>query len=93
MSDRGSIEAQIALSRKKSLALGLIATFFLGPLGLFYASILGGFIMLIVAAVVFVFTLGFGYFVIHPICMIWAALSISSHNRNCEDDARDGIGR
>ena len=71
---------------KKSLAVGIILTWFLGGVGLFYASILGGVIMLILelaAVLVTLLTFGLGiilFIPLHLISFIWVVLAINQHN-------------
>ena len=65
------------------VALVLAAVF--GPLGLLYASVTGGIIMLIVDIIVAILTLGFGLFFMWPIPIIWAAIAI---NKEREQQAR-----
>jgi predicted membrane-bound spermidine synthase len=78
------IRAQIALSQKKSMAAGLLLTFFFGPLGMLYATVLGGIIMIVVSIVVAIFTLGFGLIVTQLICLVWAALAIKAQNQKID---------
>ena len=73
----------------KSLGIGLILTLFLGPLGLLYATVRGGIIMIIidtVLAIVGLLTLGFSLFITIPlvnlICMIWAYVGIKRYNED-----------
>ena len=77
---------------KKSLAIGVLLTIFFGPLGLFYASIIGGLIMLVIAVLFLlfgIFTFGLGFFlepiIVHPICVIWAIISINRHNKQINE--------
>jgi len=46
------------------------------PLGLFYASVMGGVIMLVLSVI----TLGFGLFVTWPGSVIWAAVAVNKEN-------------
>lgn len=71
----------IQVAQKKSMAAALVLTFFFGPLGLFYASIIGGIIMLALSVFVLIFTLGFGFLFTWPITMIWAAIAVDRANR------------
>jgi hypothetical protein len=64
----------------KSLGAALALTFFFGPLGLFYASVTGGVVMLIVSILFAVLTYGISILVTVPVCMIWAAVAVSNHN-------------
>jgi hypothetical protein len=68
------------LGAPKSMVASLLLTFFFGPFGLFYASIVGGIVMLIVTFVAAALTLGFSVLVTWPICMIWAAIATSNYN-------------
>lgn len=64
----------------KSMAVALLLTFFFGPLGLFYASVTGGVVMLLVSIVVAIATLGFGLLITGPLCMVWAAIAVNNAN-------------
>jgi hypothetical protein len=72
--------AYVAMAPPKSMAAALLLTFFFGPLGLFYASITGGIVMLIVTFVAAALTFGVSLLVTFPICMIWAAIATSNYN-------------
>ena len=78
----------IVMKSPKSLGIGLILTFLLGPIGLFYASIFGGIVMLVVSgifAVIGFITAGISLVVTAPlvniVCMIWAYVKINSYNK------------
>jgi hypothetical protein len=64
----------------KSVGAALLLTFFFGPLGLFYASVTGGVVMLIVSIVFAAMTYGISLLLTVPACMIWAAVAASNHN-------------
>ncbi len=66
----------------KSTMVAVILSFFFGPLGMFYSTVTGGIIMLIISLIVGIFTLGFGLIVTWPICVIWAALAADRQNKN-----------
>ena len=57
-----------------------LLTFLFGPLGMFYSTVSGAVIMLIVSIVLAAFTLGFSIFITWPICMIWGAVAVNSYN-------------
>ncbi len=65
----------------KNLFIALLLTFFFGPLGLFYASIMGGLVMLgayLVIAVIAALSFGVGTVLFFPAwiaTMIWAAVA------------------
>jgi len=64
----------------KSMGVGVLLSFLFGPIGMFYATIPGALIMLVVSIVVGLLTLGFGALLTWPICMIWSAVAVKSHN-------------
>ncbi len=72
--------AYTAMQQPKSMAIALILTFLFGPLGLFYASITGGVVMLIITFVIAIPTFGFGLLFTVPACMIWAAVATNNYN-------------
>jgi hypothetical protein len=66
----------------KSVFASLVLTFFFGPLGMFYSTGIGAFIMITLYIVVGIPTLGLGLLILHPIAMIWGAIAVSSFNSN-----------
>ncbi len=72
---------------QKSMLLGLILTFFFGPLGMLYATVLGGIVMFIVCVLTFgitIMTLGVGsvlFFLVWIIQMLWAGFAIAGYNK------------
>ena len=84
----------IVMKSPKSLGIGLILTFFFGPIGLFYATISGAVIMLIIDAIFAVIgfiTAGISLVVTAPlvnlVCMIWAYVKINSYNKDLMNGA------
>lgn len=69
-----------AAGEEKSLLLAFILTFFLGPIGLFYASVIGGVLMTLLAIGVAAVTFGIGALAVWPLCWIWAIGATSAHN-------------
>lgn len=69
----------IALS-PKSIGVALLLTFLFGPIGMLYATVWGGLIMLFVNLLVGIVTLGFGLFLTWPIQLVWVALAVRSYN-------------
>ncbi len=65
----------------KSLVVAILLAIFLGPIGLFYASVIGALIMLVITAIVSFITLGFGLFIPYIICIIWAIIAVNSYNK------------
>ncbi len=68
--------------RDKSVLLALVLTFFFGPLGLLYASAWGAVVLIIVAALGVVPTMGFVLMFVWPAAMVWGA--IAANNQHTE---------
>ena len=66
-----SVTTLAAPPRSKSLLLSALLTFFLGPLGMIYTTIVGFLVMSVATTVVGILTLGHGLAVMWPLCMIW----------------------
>ena len=65
----------------KSPGIAILLTILFGPIGMFYSTIGGAIVMLLVTLVVGLLTLGLGLLITWPICILWAALAASSYNR------------
>jgi hypothetical protein len=70
----------IHVGSHKSVVGAVLLGFFLGPLGMLYATVVGALVMLIVNILVAIATLGLGLLITLPICALWAGLAASSHN-------------
>jgi hypothetical protein len=66
---------------QKSMVLSLVLTFFFGPLGMLYSTMIGAIIMLVAYVVIGILTLGWGLAVLHPIAMIWGAWATHEYNQ------------
>jgi TM2 domain-containing membrane protein YozV len=71
----------------KSAWAAFFLTFFFGPLGLLYASIVGGIILTVIALIIVPLTAGIAAFVIWPISMIWGVLAALASKNNPADAA------
>lgn len=71
----------VIVKAPKSVGVAVALTFFFGPLGLLYSTVIGGVIMLAVSVVVGVLTLGIGLLVTHPICIIWGVVAANDYNK------------
>lgn len=71
----------IVVKPEKSVLAAFALTFFFGPLGLLYASTLGGIILLILAVFVGIFTFGIGGLITWPVAMVWGVLSALASKR------------
>ena len=70
----------VVVSQPKSVLAAFLLTFFFGPLGMLYSTIIGGIIMIVVSIVVGFLTLGFGLIVTQIICLIWSIIAVNSYN-------------
>lgn len=71
----------VVVTPTKSAGVAILLTVLFGPLGMFYSTIAGAIVMIVVSLVVALFTLGFGLILTWPICIVWAAMAASSHNK------------
>ncbi|BAS67205.1 hypothetical protein [Bathymodiolus septemdierum thioautotrophic gill symbiont] len=65
----------------KSLIVAILLAVFFGPIGLFYASVVGALVMLVITAIIGFVTFGFGLFVPYIICIIWAIIAVNNYNK------------
>ena len=68
----------------KSMGIALLLTALFGPIGMFYATIIGAIVMSVIYIVIAVATMGLGFiilFLLNPVCMIWAAISVKMSNK------------
>lgn len=65
----------------KSMGISILLTVLFGPIGMFYSTIVGAIVMIIISAIVGFVTLGLGLLVTWPICVIWGALAVKSYNK------------
>lgn len=79
---RSTQQSIVVVQKPKSVGLAFFLAFLFGPLGLFYATIIGGIVMLVLAVLIGFFTLGFGLPVVWLISMIWAVVAANHENKN-----------
>ena len=65
----------------KSVGIAILLCVIFGPLGMFYSTVMGAIIMLIVSLIVAVVTAGFGLFLTWPVSIIWGALAVKKYNQ------------
>lgn len=65
----------------KSMAMAIIPAILFVPLGLLYSSVMGGIVTFVLTILIGIFTLGFGALLMWPICVIWSAVAVNSHNK------------
>jgi hypothetical protein len=71
----------VVVTPTKSAGISIILTILFGPLGMFYSTVIGGLIMMVVSVILGLITLGFGLLVTWPICVIWGAAAVGSYNK------------
>jgi len=70
----------VIVGKQKSVGVAFILAFFFGPLGLLYASVVGGIVMFFVGIVIAFITLGFGLVFVWIGCIIWAIVAANNAN-------------
>jgi hypothetical protein len=71
----------VVVSPTKSMGVSIILTILFGPLGMFYSTVSGALIMIVVSFAVSVLTFGLGLLLTWPISIIWGAAATSSYNK------------
>ncbi|CAC9459094.1 hypothetical protein [uncultured Gammaproteobacteria bacterium] len=66
----------------KSFIVAILLAIFLGPIGLFYATVVGALVMLVITVIIGFVTFGFGLFIPYVICIIWAIIAVNSYNKD-----------
>lgn len=72
----------IIVDRQKSLGLAFLLAFFFGPLGLLYASVTGGIVMLILGVIIALITFGVGLIFVWIGSVIWAVVAVNNANKS-----------
>lgn len=65
----------------KSPAIAFVLTLLLGPVGLFYSSVVGGIFMLTITLIVALAAGGSAFLVTWPICIVWGVIATIAHAR------------
>lgn len=79
--------------RPKNVRTAVLLALFLGPLGLFYASVAGGIFCTFLLVVLGLFTVGLGILPVWGVSMLWAYLAAThSQIRAAETDERASTG-
>lgn len=84
------IYAHESESAGKSVLLAFVLTFFFGPFGMLYSTIVGGIIMLFVCFFLGAITLGFGLVLLWPVCIIWGTVAAACSGPTGEGRQRPG---
>jgi hypothetical protein len=73
-----SNDRKAIMPKDKSVGASLVLTFFFGPLGMLYSTVIGGLVMMFIAIVVALLTVGFGLLLVWPVTMVWGAIAASN---------------
>lgn len=65
----------------KNVGVAIILTVLFGPLGMFYSTVIGAIVMIVLSVIVGILTFGFGFLFTWPVCIIWGATAASAHNK------------
>lgn len=71
----------MVVASTKGVGTSVLLAALFGPLGMFYSTILGAIIMLVISVPLALITVGFSLIITWPICLLWAGLAASSHNK------------
>lgn len=68
------------MAQKKSMLLGFVLTFFLGPLGMLYSTVIGATVIFFLTALAILLTGGIGLLVVWPVSLVWTVFAIKRKN-------------
>lgn len=74
------VTGPLAYYQPKSVGLAFALTFFLGPLGLFYSSVIGGVVMLVLSVILAATSAGISLILTWPACIIWGVIAANNYN-------------
>ena len=77
----------VIVGQRKSMGVALILAFLFGPLGLLYASVAGGLILIVLGFVIGAATLGLALPIIWLASLVWAAIAVSSQNSKLQSSS------
>jgi hypothetical protein len=71
----------VIVTPTKSVGIAILLTFLFGSIGMFYSTVWGAVIMIVLSIIVGILTAGLGLVLKWPISIIWGALAASSYNK------------
>ena len=83
-----SPQTVVVVGKSKSVGLAFVLTFLFGPLGLFYSSVVGGVVMLIITVIIGIVSFGFLAFLTWIQCIIWGVVEANNANKKMLDDVK-----
>jgi flagellar basal body-associated protein FliL len=72
----------VIVNEGKSVGLAFLLAFLFGPLGLLYASVVGGIIMIVLSIIIGAMTLGAGLIITWIISIVWAVIAAGDSKQN-----------
>jgi zinc-ribbon domain len=75
------VASPVLIRAPKSVGLAVLLAILFGPFGLFYASVLGGIVMLIGGIIAVAVTYGIAAPFVWITCAVWAGIAASNYNR------------
>ena len=76
----------------KSAVLAFVLTFFFGPIGMLYSTVVGALVMFLVGLVVVPLTFGLALPLLWPIQLVWAVVACNNANKGGGGNANAGPG-
>jgi hypothetical protein len=70
------------------MGVSIILTILFGPLGMFYSTVSGAIIMIVVSFVAGILTFGLGLLLTWPASILWGAVATSSYNKKLIEGAK-----
>lgn len=77
----------VVVGKSKSVGVAFILAFFFGPLGLLYASVLGGIVMFFAGILLFLVLPVVGAVIAWIGCLIWAVVAANAENEKLRKTA------
>src|ERR1700690_4097288 len=71
----------VIVGKQKSVGVAFLLAFLFGPLGLLYASVVGGVVMFLIGILIAIVTFGFGIIFVWIGCIIWAVVAAGNANK------------
>ena len=65
----------------KNVGTAVALALFFGPLGMFYSTIVGAIIMMVISLIVGILTFGLGLLITIPLGAVWAGIAAHLHNK------------
>ena len=77
----------VIVGKRKSVGVAFLLAFLFGPLGLLYASVVGGIVMFFLGILIAIVTFGFGLIFVWIGCIIWAIIAANNANKKMANGA------